>query len=177
MIHPLEYSYTQFHIKYHPARVSFSNLLKILSIRWRFSRHPQYCPMPHGFWITDSRHPQLVCNSLWSPQDSFDFKTLIHLLSTIIPRYTSSFFRIFSFSRIFLFFCSIIVLFRIFLDLFRISNYFYKFSRFLINQSVNLLLIRNSDNFQENSWMQVAKAAVGRLSGCTCVHSHQWYTH
>ena len=89
--------YTQSHIKYHPAAgISFSNLVKMLSIRWRFSRHPQYCPMPHGFWVRDSRHPQLVCHSLWSPQDSFHFKTLIHLLTTIIPTYTSSFFFQFS---------------------------------------------------------------------------------
>ena len=110
MIHPLEYSYTHSHIKYHPAAVQIYLLLllfnsvNILSIQSRYLKFDEdfrgthsiaLCPMASESGIP--RHPQLVCNSLWSPQDSFHFKTLIHLLTTIIP--TDILDRFFQFSH------------------------------------------------------------------------------
>ena len=165
MIHPLEYSYTQFHIKYHPAWVSFSNLLKILSIRWRFSRHPQYCPMPHGFWITDSRHPQLVCNSLWSPQDLY-CTTLIQLIPTIIPtdilrRFFLNFLIFNNLLLQFIQFHSIIKNFKLFLQIFQISNQSERQS------SVDSKFRKFARKFLDS---QVAKAAYGpseRVYMCT----------
>ena len=111
------------------------------------------------------RHPQLVCNSLWSPQDLY-CTTLIQLIPTIIPtdilrRFFLNFLIFNNLLLQFIQFHSIIKNFKLFLQIFQISNQSERQS------SVDSKFRKFARKFLDS---QVAKAAYGpseRVYMCT----------